>query len=212
MKVDGPVIARQPQQADDALRLAERIGADQMGALGKEFLRGEQARDFLLCRRVAEHRQSKGRLGDENLAAQKFETGAGGIGGALVVAGNDDAKAVPVHADLRRAQNMPGRMQGHVDAAEPQGLAIGQSLRRAGEVLAHAKPHDIQRLLCRQHRAMAGARVIGMAVGDDGARDRTRRIDMEIAGRATKPLGAVRQHVGGCQVFRRQAENLPQPI
>ena len=67
------------------------------------------------------------------------------------------------------------------DVAEPQFLAIGDGLRAAGEVVAIAQPHHVERLLGGQHRAMAGPGVVGMAVGDHGALDRPHRIDMEAA-------------------------------
>ena len=50
---------------------------------------------------------------------------------------------------------MPGRMEGHARAAERDGLAIADGLRRAGEILAVAQPHDVERLLRGQHRAVA---------------------------------------------------------
>ena len=57
------------------------------------------------------------------------------------------------------------------DVAKPQSLAIGNRLRGACEVLAIAQPHHVERFLRRQHRAMAGAGVVGMAMGDHGALD-----------------------------------------
>ncbi len=59
------------------------------------------------------------------------------------------------HRDLRRAQHMAGRMEFYPDVAELQFLAIGDRLRRAGKILAIAQPHDVERFLRRQHRAMA---------------------------------------------------------
>ena len=61
------------------------------------------------------------------------------------------------------------------------GLAVADRLRRAGEILAVAQPHDVERLLRRQHRAVAGARMVGMAVGDQRLVDRPRRVDVEAA-------------------------------
>ena len=78
----------------------------------------------------------------------------------------------------------PAGWKRHRDAAERQRLAIADRLRRAGEILAVAQPHDVERLLRRQHRAVAGARMIGMAVRDQRLVDRPGRIDVEAAGLA----------------------------
>src|ERR1700752_2869179 len=75
------------------------------------------------------------------------------------------------------------------DIAEPDLLTIAHSPRRTGKVLAIAQPHNVERLLRRQHRAMAGARMVGMAMGDHGPLDRAYRIDVEIAGFAVETGG-----------------------
>jgi hypothetical protein len=61
-----------------------------------------------------------------------------------------------------------------VDAAELHAFAIGDRLRRAGEIVAVAQPHHVERLWRGQHRAMAGARMVGMGVRDQRALDRPR--------------------------------------
>src|SRR6478736_5090342 len=65
------------------------------------------------------------------------------------------------------------------DAAEPDLLAIGDRLRVSRKVLAIAQPHHVKRFPGRQHRAMAGAGMVGMAMGDDGTLDRPYRVDVE---------------------------------
>ena len=86
---------------------------------------------------------------------------------------------------------MPGGMEFDVDVAEPDFLAIGDRLRGACEILAIAQPHHVERFLRRQHRAMAWAGVVGMAVGDYGALDGSNRIDMEKPpGLQQRPAGA----------------------
>ena len=96
---------------------------------------------------------------------------------------------------------MAGGMKFDRDVAELDLLAIGDRLRAAGEIVAIAQPHHVERLLRRQHRAMAGPGVVGMAVGDHGALDRAHRIDMEAAGLAAQAGGdghqdVLRAHVG----------------
>ena len=67
---------------------------------------------------MAEHRQRERRLGDEHVARHRHEAGAGGIGGALVVAADHGARALVLHRHLGAAQHMPGRLQPDPHAAE----------------------------------------------------------------------------------------------
>src|ERR1041385_3976634 len=76
---------------------------------------------------------------------------------------------------------MSGRMEFYPDFAEPDLLAITNRLRAACKVLAIAQPHDVERPLRRQHRAMTGAGVVGMAMGDHGTLYGAHRIDVEVA-------------------------------
>ena len=147
----------------------------------------QQLRDLAFGVVMAEHRQAEGRLGDEDVAGHELEWRAGRIGHILVVAGGDDGQAAAGDADLRRAEHVAGRMEAHLRAAERDGLAIADRLRRPGEALAVAQAHDVERLLRRQHGAMAGPRVVGMAVRNQGLLDRAGRIDVEAAGLAADP-------------------------
>ena len=72
-------------------------------------------------------------------------------------------------------------MQRHGHAIQSDRLAITDGLCVAGERVAIAQPHQLQGFLCRQHRAMTGAGMIGMAVADDGPGDRAHGIDMKAA-------------------------------
>src|SRR5262249_36583082 len=130
---------------------------------------------------VTEHRQSERGLGDEDVARHHLEWRAGRIWRVLVVAGCDDAGVLAGNRDLRRAKHMAGGMKFDGDIAEPDLLAIADRLRRAGEVLAIAQSHDVERFLRRQHRAMAGTGVVGMAMRDHGPLDRADGINMEAA-------------------------------
>ena len=65
------------------------------------------------------------------------------------------------------------------------------------EPQAVAFAHDVQGLRRRQHRPVAGAGVVGVAVGDHRARHRTHRVDVEVAGRAIEPLGLRAEQVLG---------------
>jgi hypothetical protein len=129
--------------------------------------------------------------------------GAGRVAAALVVARGDDARAVLFHRDLRRAQHMAGRMPAHRDAVDGDSLAIGRLLRRAGEILAVADAHDVERLARRHHMRMAGPGMVGMAVRDQRPLHRTDGIDEEIAGRAIEALGR-----GAKQILETHGFNL----
>ena len=181
MQVDRRVVAGLAQQRDHALRLAERIGADEMRALGKQRDRAQQLGDLAVRIAVAEHRQAERRLGDEHVAGHKLERRAGRIGHVLVVAGGDDSQAIGLDRDLRRAEHVAGRMEGHARAVERQRLAVADRLRAAGEILAVAQPHEVERFLRREHGAVAGPRVVGMAVGDERLLHRPGRVDVKAA-------------------------------
>ena len=172
MQVDGPVVARLAQQGDDPLRLAQRIGTDDMRALRKEGEALQQPGDLVRGVGMAEDRQREGGLGDEDVAGHRLEAHAGRVVAALVVAGDDDAAALPFQHDLRRAQHMTGRDQGDTHAAMGQGFAIAQRLLLASRIpLAEAGFHDRQGFRRGKHGTMAGARMVGMAVADHRAGD-----------------------------------------
>jgi len=80
--------------------------------------------------------------------------------------------------------------------------------------LGPAQAHQVERFLRGEHRAVAGARVIRMAVGDQRLVDRARRIDMKAAGLAAQTGGngyqdVLRAHLGYivclAQIFSRHA-------
>ena len=104
---------------------------------------------------MAKHRQTEGGLGNEHIAWHEFERGASRVRRVFVIAGRHDAGVFTGDCDLGRTQHMPGGVKFDGDAVEPQLLAIGNGLRSAGEVIAVTQAHHVQRLLRRQHRAMA---------------------------------------------------------
>ena len=65
---------------------------------------------------------------------------------------------------------MAGGLEADIDLADAQRLVPGQRLLRpAGAVLAEAGAHQGQRVGAGEHRAVAGAGVVGMGMGDHGA-------------------------------------------
>ena len=100
---------------------------------------------------------------------------------ALVVARNHRALSFVFDHNLRRAEDVPGRHQPHRDISGFEWFAIGKSLH--GVTRHRAKPdfHDGHRVSRGKNRLMAGPRMVGMAMGDDGALNGRMRIDVEIA-------------------------------
>ncbi len=146
---------------------------------------------------VAKHRQAEGRLGDENVAWNELERNASRIGDILVVARRHDAQPIGHDCDLRRAEHVAGGMEGHGRAAQVHAFAIPDGLRGAGEAFAVTKPHDVERLLRGEHRAMAGTGVVGMTMGDHGLVHRTGGIDMKAAELAAHARRARQQNLLG---------------
>jgi len=142
---------------------------------------------------MAEHRQTECRFSDEDVARHDLETGAGRIGFALVVAGDDHGEVGEAKADLRRSQDMAGGVKTDGGVAELNDVVGPYGLAGTTEVRAVAHGHDRQRFRRGHNEAVTGARMVGMAVGNKGARDRARRIDKKISRRAIKPFGSKRQ-------------------
>src|SRR5688572_12229406 len=81
---------------------------------------------------------------------------------------------------------MAGGVKFYPDIAELQFFAIGDGLRAAGEIIAVAQPHHVERLLRGKHRAMTRPGVVGMAVRDHGPLHGPHRVDVEAAGLAAQ--------------------------
>ena len=111
VKIDRRVMAGLADQPDDPLRLAERIGADDMRSLGLCRDRRQQPFDFPFRVRMLEHRKAEGRLGDEQVAGDKLEGLRGAVGMRLVVAGDDRHLPAIGKPDLRASQDMSGRVK-----------------------------------------------------------------------------------------------------
>ena len=81
---------------------------------------------------------------------------------------------------------MAGRMEGHVDVADPDLLAKRRDLAAGAKLRPIPKRHDVEGFRGGHDGVMARARMIAVPVRDQGARDRAHRINMKIAGGAIK--------------------------
>jgi hypothetical protein len=181
---------RRVDAGEDPLRLAERV-AEQHARAARVGVRAPprvDRREHLARRRPAVDRQPERRLGDEGVAAHRLERGAGRVGLDLVVAADDPHLAAVLEAHLGRAEHVAGRMQRHAHAVHVERLAVGQRAQRD----AGAEPRAQHALGGRrgQVRAVPGARVVGVGVGDHRPRDRAPGIDVEVAGFAVEPFRA----------------------
>ena len=190
MQIDGPVVTRLAGKCDHALALAEIVGAEKMGALGIGGHRGQKPARFLLGRLMPEDRQAESRLGNKEIASDEFEGRAGRIGTALVVAGNDGARALPFKHDLGRAQYVAGRNQPDRNAIYGLAAIGGGETPRAVGAIAHF--HDLDGLMSGEHGAVARAGMIAMTMGDHRPVDGQMRIDVKLARLAKEPaLGRI---------------------
>ena len=180
VQIDRLVPAGAAQLGDHPLRLAQRIGADQQTMVRLGFQPGKYLVELAGDRRMPEHRQAKGRLGDEDIAGHRLERRAGRVRPPLEVAGDNHPLALIFHQDLGRAEHMARGMQAEPHPAPLEPVAIAERRPRLGAI---AQSHDRQRLRRRPHLAMAATRVIGMAMGDHGMLLRCGWIDPDV-GRA----------------------------
>lgn len=81
---------------------------------------------------------------------------------------------------LRRAKDVPGRVQRDAHSIEVDGLAVAHGAN--GGIGAEAMPHQRQRWLGTQVGGRAGAQMVTMSVGDHGTVHGRPGIDMEAAG------------------------------
>ena len=120
------------------------------------------------------------------------------VGHPLVVAADDRARAPIVHRDLSTAQHMAGGGKPDPHFAQGDLFMPPQCLVR-GAAVTQPRAHDRQCVGCRQHRAMAGARMIRVAMRDHRPIHRPQRVDEEPARLAEQ---AVWQYFQPCRGMR----------
>src|SRR3569623_1660850 len=138
---------------------------------------------------MAEDRLAKGGFRDENIAGHDLERRACRIWCVLVITGRNNARSPACHRDLSRAQHMSRGMKGYGHVLKPDALTVGNRLRRTGEIIAITQPHNIERIMRRQYRAVAGTGLVGMAMRVECALHGPHRIDLKATVFAAKPSG-----------------------
>ena len=81
---------------------------------------------------------------------------------------------------------MAGRRQANIDLAETHGFAISQGLLRGIRHILEAGAHDGESFGRGERRAVARPGMVAVPMGDHGARDRHRRIDVKVSGLAVE--------------------------
>ena len=177
---DRRVMAGLADQPDHPLRLAKRIGANDMAALRLRLYRSQKTRNLLFRVGVLEDRQPEGRLGDEQIAGDQLEILRGAVGMRLVVAGDNRDPPLIGQPDLRAAKDVAGGKQGDghrpVNKLDPE----FKWLEGTGAMRAISLFHDGDCLRRRQHMIMPSPSMVGMAMCDDRAPDWTCRVDIGV--------------------------------
>ena len=212
VEVDRVVMAARAQFGDDPLRLAERVSADQHAAADGSECSRWSSRSISLP--VSGWRKT----GRPNVASvMKMSQGTGtkpgqvGSGAALVVARHDDLLALVLKHDLRAAEHMAGGDVADID------LADADAFRHKRSAWPDLRPvanfHDRQRLGRRQHCAMAAARMIAVAVGDQRLGLGLRWVDPRVGGPHVDALrvrldpGTQARH---CELYRQKRRKFPE--
>ena len=180
MKENRRVMSGLADQPDHPLRLAKRIGADDMAAFRLCLYRGQKTRNLLSRVRMLEDRQPEGCLGDEQIAGNKLEILGRTVGMCLVIAGDNGDSAPIGQPDLRAAKDMAGRKQGDGYRSVGQRCSEIEFLEGAGAMRPVTLLHDGDCLRRRQHMIMPRTGMVGMAMRDDGALYRTSRVDIGV--------------------------------
>src|SRR5262249_34589507 len=145
--------------------------------------------------------QTERRLADERMTADRRERRAGRIERRLVIARDHPDFPVALQANLRRAEDVPGRMERDLDAPDLECLAVGDAADIG--IRPKARPQHAKSRASREVMRAARAGVIAVAVSDEGARRRQPGIDEEIAGRAVEALGSQPQKRFGHTILYR---------
>ena len=174
------------EQRENALRLAHRVGEQNAGA-PRLPVGAPPVLDFRDGPRgiaPAEDRQAEGGFGDEGMAAQGLEGRAGGVGREFVVARDHPDFAVAFDADLRRAEDVAGGMEGDAHLSDADRSTVGFGLD--GGLVADAGAQQGRSRKRGQVGSRSGAGVVAVSVSNERAIDGEGRVDVEIPGGAVQ--------------------------
>ena len=146
------------------------------------------------------NRQAESAFGDEGVAADRFEWGAGGIGLKFIVPADNPYFASVFQADLRRAQDMPGGVKGDLDVLEPERLAIGNPCDCSRWL--QSLPQDSESGLSAPVALGSAACVIAVRVRDQGTLHSSAWVHVEIPRGAVESVGRVDEHDRGLAGLR----------
>src|SRR5688500_260856 len=144
-------------------------------------------------------RMSECAFGNECITFQMLEGFACGIGFEFVVAAYHPYLAVMLDADLRRTEDMPRRMQTDTDFTDLHRLAERKRL----DMRALRDAITSNRFACGRHQITFAscAKMIGMAMSNNGTANGDIRINIKITERAVKTFGGAGDQ-GVCRVSR----------
>ena len=168
------------------LRLAEGVTEEQRSDAALP-IRAPPAHDFLhhlRRRRPSVDGQREGRFADEHVALELLEGGAGRVRLSLVVAGDHPDRALVLDANLRGAEDVPGRVQRNLGFTEAKRRPVID--RRDGIARCPAVTGDRRARTCENVARAAVAEMIPMRVRDHRGLYRLPGVDVEIPGRAVE--------------------------
>jgi ATP-dependent Lhr-like helicase len=177
VQIDGVFVSCLPQLGNDTLCFSKRVSGDQMATLRFGFNGIQKFLYFPFHIGMGKDGEGEGCLGYDQVARDGFKRRAGGIALAFVIARDDGAAAVMFQQNLCAAEDMSGGVERDANAVDVEAFPILHRLKRGSAILAVAFLHDFDGFTGRQHVAVPGAGVVGMAVRNKRPFLRSRGVD-----------------------------------
>ncbi|CFW98651.1 protein of unknown function [Candidatus Filomicrobium marinum] len=176
------IVAFFTQELDYPLAFAQAINAYKVRPVGFQAQGCQQSLNFLLRYFMTEYRKCEGRFGDENIAVYGLECFARRVWAALIVSRNSNATSLILEYDLGGSQYVARGHEFQVETIDTVCFAVCDRFEPADGIGTVAEAHDRCGFARCQNSVMACTGVIGVTMGDDGARSGEMGIDEEIAG------------------------------
>jgi len=169
------------QAGKDALGFAKRVGKDDAALLmfPVELPPAVDVVHHHLAGLPTVDGQAKGRFADEDVAADRFNTTAGGIVLRLIVARKDPDEPLVFDPHHAGSQDMAGGMQAHFDAMHVDRFTVLNALHL--DVSTESMLEQADAIVGNEVVRCTAPGMVAVGVGDDGAIDRTPGVDVEIA-------------------------------